>query len=76
MPNEKEKPTSKDQLATEIAKAFQEGHRTELYRYIFQGHNEAVIKKAFEDTKKVPADKIKKTRSALFFFLLNKYAEK
>jgi len=32
MQTQKEKPTSKDDLATEIAKTFQEEHRVELYR--------------------------------------------
>jgi len=73
MPTKKEIPT--DDLATEIARTFQEEHRTELYRYIFQKHDDAVIRKAFEEVKKVPVAKIKKTQSALFFYLLNKYAE-
>jgi len=72
---QKEKPTLKNDLAMEIAKTFQEAHRTELYQYIFQKHDESTIRKAFEETKKVPVSKIKKSKSALFFFLLNKYAE-
>ena len=74
MPTKKEIPT--DDLATEIARTFQEEHRTDLYRYIFQKHDESTIRRAFEETTEVPASKIKKSKSALFFFLLNKYAEK
>ncbi|MBW1738745.1 MAG: hypothetical protein JRJ69_14660 [Deltaproteobacteria bacterium] len=70
------KPTSKDDLANEIAKTLQEEHRIELYRYIFQKHDESIIRKAFEEASKVPVSKIKKSKSALFFFLLNKYGEK
>jgi len=76
MQTQKEKPTSKDDLAAEIAKTFQEEHRIELYRYIFHKHDESIIRKAFEEASKVPVSKIKKSKSALFFFLLNKYAEK
>jgi len=76
MQTQKEKLKSKDDLATEIAKTFQEEHRIELYRYVFQKHDESTIRKAFEETTKVPDSKIKKSKSALFFFLLNKYAEK
>lgn len=76
MQTQKEKPTSKDDLATDIAKTFKEEHRTDLYRYIFQKHDESTIRKAFEETIKVPVSKIKKTQSALFFYLLNKYAGK
>jgi hypothetical protein len=69
-------PASKDELATEIAKAFQEERRTDLYRYIFQKHDQATIIKAFDEVTKLPASKIKKSKSALFFYLLNKYGEK
>jgi len=67
---------SKDELAKEIANAFKEKHRLTLYQYIFQGYDESVIRKAYEEAKKVPEDRIKKSRSALFFYLLYKYAEK
>lgn len=76
MQTQKEKPTSKDDLATEIAKTLQEEHRTELYRYVFHKHDESTIRIAFEEAMKVPSSKIKKSKSALFFYLLNKYAEK
>jgi hypothetical protein len=67
---------SKDDLAKEIAKTFKEEKRFSLYQYIFQGYSEAAIRRAYEEAQKVPDDKIKKSRSALFFYLLYKYAEK
>ena len=76
MQTQKEKSTSKDDLAMDIAKTFKEEYRTDLYRYIFQKHDESTIRRAFEETTKVPDSKIKKSKSALFFYLLNKYAEK
>lgn len=76
MTNTNDQSKTKDELANEIAKSLQEEHRTELYRHIFQKHDESTIKKAFEEATKVPVSKIKKSKSALFFFLLNKYAEK
>jgi hypothetical protein len=76
MQNQKEKPSSKDDLAMEIAKNFQEEGRVDLYRRIFQKHEIPTIRKAFEKVSKVPADKIKKSKSALFCFLLNKNAGK
>lgn len=76
MQNQKEKPTSKDDLAVEIAKAFQEVHRTGLYKHVFQHHKVSDIVKAFDQATEVPAEDIRKSRSALFFFLLNKYEEK
>ena len=76
MTNTNNQSKTKDELATEIARSLQEEHRIELYRYIFQKHDESTIRKAFEEVTKVPDSKIKKSKSALFFFLLNKYAEK
>ena len=76
MTNTQHKSKTKDDLAMDIAKTFKEEHRTDLYRYIFQKHDESTIRKAFEETIKVPDSKIKKSKSALFFYLLNKYAEK
>lgn len=76
MTNTQHKSKTKDDLAMEIAKTFKEEHRTDLYRYIFQKHDESTIRRAFEETMKVPDSKIKKSKSALFFYLLNKYAEK
>ncbi|MEW5922360.1 MAG: hypothetical protein AB1746_00080 [Candidatus Zixiibacteriota bacterium] len=70
------KPASKDELATEIAKALGEEQRIDLYRHVFERHDEAVIMKAFDHVIKLPTEKIKKSKSALFFYLLNKYAEK
>ena len=76
MQTKQERPVSKDDLAVEIAKSFQEEQRTDLYRYIFQKHEEATIIRAFDEVTKLPASKIKKSKSALFFYLLNKYGEK
>ncbi|MEW6410920.1 MAG: hypothetical protein AB1483_00445 [Candidatus Zixiibacteriota bacterium] len=76
MNTKKAKITPRGDLAEEIAKTFQEQHRVELYRYIVEKHDEGIVRKAFEEVIKMPPEKIKKSRSALFFFLLNKYAEK
>jgi hypothetical protein len=67
---------SKEDLANEIAKDFKEEERIELFQQVFQRHDESTIQRAYEDVKKVPISKIKKSQSALFFYLLNKYAEK
>lgn len=70
------KTSSKDDFAMEIASKFQEEHRIELYRYMIHKHDDFIVRRAFEEASKVPVDKIKKSKSALFFYLLNKYAEK
>jgi hypothetical protein len=76
METKKANPASKDELAAEIANAFGEEQRIDLYRRVFDRHAEATIMKAFDHVVKLPAEKIKKSKSALFFYLLNKYAEK
>jgi len=76
MTNTQRTSKTKSDLAKEIAKYFKEEERIELFQQVFKRHDEMMIQLAFEEVKKVPIGKIKKSQSALFFFLLNKYAEK
>ncbi len=76
MTNTQHKSKTKEDLAKEIAKYFKEEERIELFQQVFQRHDESIIQRAYEEVKKVPIGKIKKSQSALFFYLLNKYAEK
>lgn len=76
MTNRSLQSKDKKDLAVEIAKNFGEENRLFVYEYVFQSIPEAIIKKAYEEALSVPDEKIRKTRSALFFYLLNKYAEK
>ncbi len=63
----------KERLALKIAKLFKEKEKIKLYLYVVNHYKESAIDKALEDTMKVENDKIKKSRSALFFHLLKKY---
>ena len=76
MTNTQHKSKTKEDLAKEIAKYFKEEERIELFQQVFQRHDDSIIQRAYEEVKKVPIGKIKKSQSALFFYLLNKYAEK
>jgi hypothetical protein len=67
--------TDADKLALEIAKALGEEKKLPLYRMVCENRSEEVVRRAFERTKKTPQQKIKKSRSALFFYLVNKYAD-
>ena len=62
----------REELATKIATAFKEIEQIKLYQHVCSQHDDNLIQKAFDDTMKVPSDKIKKSRSALFFYLLKK----
>ncbi|MEZ5358866.1 MAG: hypothetical protein R3F48_08535 [Candidatus Zixiibacteriota bacterium] len=70
MSKEKDK---KEQLARKIAKLFKEEDSIKLYEYTVNHYKESAINKALDETMKVPNDRIKKSRSALFFHLLKKY---
>jgi len=76
MTNTQHKSKTKEELANEIAKDFKEEERLELFQQVFERHDESIIQRAYKEVKKVPVAKIKKSQSALFFYLLNKYAEK
>jgi hypothetical protein len=65
--------TDCDKLALEIAKELGEEKRLPLYRMVCENRSEEIIRKAFNQALKTPAEKIKKSRSALFFYLVNKY---
>lgn len=64
----------KKDLAIEITNEFKEPEKVVLYETLLEKYEEKTIRQAFEDTKKVPLNKIKKSQSALFLFLLKKYA--
>lgn len=76
MTSTQHKAKTKEEMANDIAKEFKEEERIELFQQVFQRHDESTISRAYEEVKKVPLGKIKKSQSALFFYLLNKYAEK
>ena len=63
-------------LAQEMAEAFKEESKVEQYQDIFQKYDLDVISRAFAEAKEVPADRIKKSRHALFLYLLKKYAKR
>lgn len=62
-----------EELAHKIAKSLKEEKDIKLYLYIVKHYKESAIRRAFQETMLVPDEKIKKTRSALFFYLLKKY---
>lgn len=63
-----------DMLALEVASALKDESRLLLYRTYCQQFNEQLIRRALAAVKQVPDDKIKKSRPALFIFLLKHYA--
>jgi hypothetical protein len=68
--------TKADHLALKIARAFREESKLPLYRVCCENFDEETIRKAFAKVMTVPDDKIRKSRSALFAYLLKKYAKR
>ena len=70
--------TSKDEnrakaLAYEIAQAFGDMCQLELYQRICLAHERRIVYRAFREAVEIPLSKVKKTRRALFIFLIRKY---
>jgi len=63
-----------DKLALEVATALGEPKKIPLYRMVCENRSEEIVRRALTGALSTPKDKVKKTRSAIFFFLLNKYA--
>ncbi len=61
-----------EELAKEIAITFKDEKNINLYQRVCHEYDESIVHRAFQDTKKVPSDRIKKSRPALFLFLLKK----
>jgi len=67
--------TSRDvAVAMEICQAFKDEANLALYLSYVRKYDHEIIKKAFEEAIKTPANKIKKTRGALFNYLVQYYA--
>jgi hypothetical protein len=64
-----------DLLALKICKAFQDKENLPLYLAYVKKYPSEVIRRAFEGVNKIPANKIKKTRGALFTYLVKYYAQ-
>jgi hypothetical protein len=64
-----------DNLALRVAQGLGESHRLPLYRRICRKFDEPIIRRAFGEVRSVPDYKIKKSRAALFAYLVRKYAE-
>jgi len=62
------------ELARQIAEEFGEPEETALFLTLLKRHSEALIRRAYEETQKVPAHKVRKSRAAIFLFLVGKFA--
>lgn len=63
-----------DMLALEVASALKDESHLLLYRTYCQRFDEAIIRRALETVNRMPDKKIKKSRPALFVYLVKQYA--
>jgi len=67
--------SKKEQLAWDIARILDDEKNLGLYISYCRKYPEQIIWRAFGETKECSADKIKKSRGALFTYLVKKYSE-
>lgn len=63
-------------LAGELAKAFDEVEYIHRYAVCCGKYPRWAIEKAFKDAQSFPRERIKKSRAAIFFYLVKQYARK
>jgi hypothetical protein len=63
-----------NQLAEEIAHGLSEPDAVSSFRTLFRRYSEEAIRRAYEEVLAIPSDRIRKSRGALFIYLLKKYA--
>jgi len=70
-------PRSTDSnLPEEIARAFTDEGHLPMYRFFLDKFGERVVRRAFAETQTVPDHRIKRSRPALFVYLVRKYGGK
>lgn len=65
--------TAADSLALEIAQAFNDEKHLSTYRKVCLRRNLSAVYKVYRETMSIPPHRIKKSRRAIFFFLLRAY---
>ena len=68
------KPTKREHLAFMIAETFNDLGQIKLYVTYCKKHSRVIIERAFAEAKAYPEARIKKSRAAIFFYLLKTYA--
>ncbi len=63
----------REELALEVAKTLHEEHRLPVYLELCRTNNIEVIRRSLEEVKRVPESKIRKSKAALFTYLLKKH---
>ena len=68
--------TKREHIALTIAEAFNDLGQIKLYTNYCKKYPLAVIQRAFAEARSFPKDRIRKSRAAIFFYLVKTYAHK
>lgn len=68
-------PAESVKTAQKIAKEFQAVSSLPYFEKLCRSYPRELILKAYKDTKSIPSEKIKKSRGALFVYLVKKYGQ-
>ena len=66
--------TKQDRLAWTIAQGLGEAEYVTIFRSLVMHYPEAMIQRAYEEALAIPAEKVRKSRGAIFNYLVKKYA--
>lgn len=66
--------TKREHIAFMIAKAFNELEQVKLYTNYCKKYPLSTVYRAFSEAKSFPEERIKKSRKAIFFYLVKRYA--
>ena len=73
MDNETNKNSKEYRLAYEIADTLNDLESLDLHISFVQSYNESVLRKIFNRVMSIPEDKIKRTRGALYTYLVKNH---
>ena len=62
-----------DALALEIARSFGDETHLSLYRQVCATHNRSLVYRAYREALDMPAERVRKSRRAIFFFIVHQY---
>jgi hypothetical protein len=63
-----------DELAQAIARGLGEEESLPIFRALIRRYPEEIIRRAYEETLEIPPERVRKSKGAIFNFLLKKYA--
>lgn len=70
-------PTTKQEyMAQLIARTFNDEGMLQLYRTYCRKYSLNIVERAFAEARTYPEERIKKSRAAIFFYLIKQYAHR